>query len=220
MRPLLLTLALLTLASSSTAATIWVDDTIRITLRTGQGTSFQILRTLPSGTPLELLEEGAEWSKVRTRGGTEGWILNQYISREPIAAEQLANAQQRLTALEQERTALRQQVGELTAERDHDSKQLQQLGDERDQLRRQITELERLTAAPRRLANENQQLQRRTVELEQQLQQLQLENQALHNSEQRKWFITGGGVAGGGLLAGLLLPLFAQRRRRSNWSDL
>ena len=47
-------------------------------MRTGKSTRQSIVRMLASGTRVELLELDSEagYARVRTRGGTEGWVLS------------------------------------------------------------------------------------------------------------------------------------------------
>ena len=44
------------MVGTATAETRYVSDELQITLRSGQSTQHQILRMIPSGTPLEVLE--------------------------------------------------------------------------------------------------------------------------------------------------------------------
>ena len=99
-------------------------DQLVITLRTGQGNQFQIIKTLPSGALLTVLEETQTgYTKVRTSDGTEGWVRTQYLSDDPPAAEELAKAQDKLTKLqdklgkvEQELSALRKEKAQLDSQ--------------------------------------------------------------------------------------------------------
>jgi uncharacterized protein YgiM (DUF1202 family) len=62
--------------SDDSAESAWVSDEFEITLRSGPSTSNAIELMLKSGTELEVLERDAEtgYSRVRTGGGTEGWV--------------------------------------------------------------------------------------------------------------------------------------------------
>ena len=84
--------AIVLFAGTASAQTVWVSDEFEITLRTGPSTSNAIERMLSSGTQLEVLERDDEsgYSRVRTRAGTEGWVLTRYLMSEPSAREQLA----------------------------------------------------------------------------------------------------------------------------------
>ena len=82
--------------------TQYVSDHLVITMRSGQGSQYQILKTLPSGTRLEVLETSdTGYTKVRNAEGVEGWVLSRYLSPEPIAKEKLAVAQGRLQRLKE-----------------------------------------------------------------------------------------------------------------------
>ena len=98
---------LLTLAyTAASAETRFVE--VEVTLRTGQGTGYSIVRMVRSGTPVEVLEEdrGAGYTKVRMPGGSEGWLLSRYLTDTPIGAEQLVTAQQRIDQLQRENRQL------------------------------------------------------------------------------------------------------------------
>ena len=62
------------LAFSAMAKEQYVIDVLYITLRAGQGDEFQVLRSMKSGTRLEVLEVSDQgYSLVRTEKGEEGW---------------------------------------------------------------------------------------------------------------------------------------------------
>ena len=88
-------------AASAIAETQWVDDEVFLPVRNGQGNQYKILhRGLRSGTALEIIEKpNNEWHKIRTPGGTEGWVAVQYLSKTPTANIQLAEAKKELSAL-------------------------------------------------------------------------------------------------------------------------
>lgn len=74
-----------------------------LNLRAGAGPEHEVLAALPPGERLEVLESTGEWSKVRRSDGTSGWIARTYLLRDaPPAA--------RITSLEAETAALRQQL--------------------------------------------------------------------------------------------------------------
>lgn len=216
--------ALLLAATSATTATAanvrYVSDQLIITLRTGQGNSFQILRALPSGTRLTVLEEDGEFSRVRTDKGTEGWVRNQYLVDQPIAEHRLAAAQQKAERLENDVRDLRERAAGLQAERDHLNGELNRSEATRSSLEQKVGELEKVAATPLRLREENRRMQSRIAELEQEVSRVGRLNDELHSTSQRDWFIAGAAVLGSGILVGLILPLMRRRRRSSGWGDL
>ena len=196
----------------------YVSDQLIITMRTGQGSQYQILKTLPSGTRLEVLETNDEtgYSKVRVADGLEGWVLSRFLVAEPIAKEKLAAAQNKLQRLLEKNNALKEELANL-------NKSYSELETERNALLSQTesanTELERLSqvaAQPILLDKQNRELKQQNVSLEKELQLMQQENQVLKDRSQREWFIAGAGVLLGGMLLGLIIPKL-RWRKKSGW---
>src|SRR4029453_15472126 len=86
------------LAASLSAAllawpeTLYVSDQFEVPPRTGMTTEHAILRMLPSGTAVEMLETNKEqgYTRVRTASGVEGYMLSRYLMPGPAARDQLA----------------------------------------------------------------------------------------------------------------------------------
>ncbi|MGB5511064.1 MAG: TIGR04211 family SH3 domain-containing protein, partial [Woeseiaceae bacterium] len=94
------------------AAPAWVTDQFEITLRSGPSTSNAIQLMIDSGTQLEVLERDAEsgYSRVRTAGGTEGWVVSRYLMNERSAREQLERLSSQLTDANSRGTSLGSQL--------------------------------------------------------------------------------------------------------------
>ncbi len=88
------------------AETRYVGDQLIITLRQGKTTKHKILKTLKTGTPVEVLEEDSSYLRVRTSDGTEGYVLRQYISSAPPKTH-------RIDELEIENSGLQKKISEL-----------------------------------------------------------------------------------------------------------
>ncbi len=213
MRKTFFTLLFLALSFTAAAETRYVSDHLLITLRTGMGTEYQVIKSLPSGTRLELIEESGEYSHVRTEDGVEGWARNQYLTDNPIARDQLADAQQKLEKLQETRKQLQQQLKDLKGEKATVVKERDTLTSDLEKLKKELDGLQKVAAQPIQTARENEQLKKRLDALQQEASQLTEENKRLTDTSQRDWFLTGAGVLGGGLLLGLLLPLLRPRRK-------
>ena len=196
----------------------YVSDQLIITLRTGQGSQYQILKTLPSGTRLEVLETGEDtgYTKVRVADGMEGWVLSRYLTPEPIAKEKLAVAESKLqrlleqnNALKEELVTLKKSSADLEAERNA-------LLSQTDSANAELERLNQVAAQPILLDKQNRELKQQNVSLEKELQLIQQENQVLKDRSQREWFIAGAGVLLGGMLLGLILPKL-RWRKKSGW---
>ena len=195
----------------------YVSDQIRITLRTGQGSNYQIIKTLNSGTKLDVLEiTDTGYAHVRLEDGVEGWIRSQYLSEEPIARIVLDSAQKQLDRLKEQNARLREEAGNLRktnktlqAERSELSKNLE--GANKD-----LTRLSEVAAKPILLDKENRDLQQRNIAQEKQLQMMDQEIQVLKDRSQREWFMAGAGVLLSGVLFGLLIPK-VRWKKKSSW---
>lgn len=209
----LLTALLFLFAANVAAETRYVDDLLKITLRTGQGTTHQILRMLSSGTPLEVLEEGDQYTRVRTTDGLEGWVLSQYLTKTPIARERLERAEKRLAKLKADNQQLEQSLEELRQEKGAADKEQQSLSAETEKLNQELEHLREVAARPIELERQKNELDGQAKQLQREVEQLKSENAKLQDRTQREWFITGAGVLFGGILLGLILPLLRRKKK-------
>jgi len=180
---------------------------LEVTLRSGQGTGFSIVRMVRSGTPVEVLEQnpGSGYSRVRVPGGTEGWVLSRYLTDSPVGAEALVAARQRVDQLSRENRELIEERNRLMSEGDNIAGELARLKD--------------LSANAISLEESNQRLQVALKRSEKTIEELRADNARLGSTSRRDWFLSGAGVLVAGLLFGLILPRIRWRRRRQ-WNDL
>lgn len=205
MRALIALVALLALPAISAAETRFVE--VEVTLRSGQGTEFSIVRMIRSGSAVEVLQEDRQkgYTKIRIPGGVEGWVLSRYLTDNPVGAEQLVAARQRVDQLTRENK-------ELTGERNRYMK-------EADSLAEDLARVKDLSANALSLEETNKQLRSTLIRNQETIDQLQSENMRLSSKATRDWFVAGGGVLALGIFLGVVLPRIRWRRRRS-WSDL
>ena len=199
------------------AQTQYVSDKLVIMLRSGQGNQFQILKALPSGSKLTVLQtEESGYTRVETEDGIEGWVRSQYLIDEPIALYKLERADKKLARIAEQNKLLRVELDEL-------KKKTTTLDNERkdyiNKFNTSDTELKRLNqvaAKPILLDKQNRDLKQSNVSLEKDLQLMQQENQVLKDQSQREWFIAGAGVLLGGMILGLIIPKI-RWQKKSTW---
>lgn len=210
---------ILVLATSSTAfaETQYVSDKLRITLRTGQGTQFQIIRALESGTKLEVIEQTESgYTHVRTEDGTEGWVRSQYLIPEPIALHKLQKAEAQLESYKSQVDSLKAERKELRKQKKELTKIKNTLLQKSGSLESELARLTKVAAKPILLDKENRTLQQENVKLEKDLQMMHQENQVLKDQSNREWFIAGAAVLLGGILFGLIIPKM-RFNKKSSW---
>lgn len=215
-------LALLLVGGLSTethAETRYVIDKLIITMRSGQSTQHKIVKHWPSNTALEILETDGEYSRARGPDGTEGWVLNQYITARPTAKLRLATALQKLDKAQKENTRLKSDLGTLQGKEGSLSKQKNKLSRDNKKQMDELKHLRRVAAKPLKLENENQRLKKELLELESEHELTLQENQMLGDSSDRDWFLNGAGVIILGIIIGLIAPSL-RTRKKSSWSSL
>lgn len=144
---LLLITAIVLAAFSAQAETMYVSNIVKITLRTGPGTDHKILRMLPSGQQVEILNSEGDWSYVRLPEGMEGWLLTRFISAEKpssLILKALEKEHQTLLGeaerLQAENQNLSEENSRLTAELAEAKKRLASVSDEFQTLKKESTD--------------------------------------------------------------------------------
>jgi SH3 domain protein len=209
------------LANSASAETRYVSDRLEIQMRTGKGTQFRILRMLPSGTALEVLEVDQEngYTRVRTPGGVEGWVLSRFLMKGRAARDQLADAEKRLARLELENRKLSASLEELQKAKGNTTSERDQLVKENRRLSQELDEIRRTASSALAIDAENKELKSRIVAYERRAQSLQQENEGLKDRTARDWFMVGAGVVVLGMIIGLIIPRI-RWRKKSSWDSL
>lgn len=214
---LLLILPLLTAGVSVAQTTRYVSDELEITMRNGKGLEFGIRKMLKSGTRLDVLENDADsgYSKVRNAEGVEGWVLTRYLSNTGSARDRLAESEQKLANLELEVANYKEEIAQLGSQTANADDQNSTLKETSQRLRKELDDLRRTASSAVAIENENRQLKEKLQEMDNQIQTIQIENNALRDNSAKSWFLVGSGVLFGGLLLGLLIPKLRIRRKDS-----
>lgn len=222
MTPLRLILAALLIVSSISVAqarTVWVNDQLYLPLRAGAGTQYRIVQNaLPSGTPLEVLEVGSDYTRVRTPRGSEGWVANQYLTNEPIAADQLREVRQQLETAQQRVAALSAELDEVTEERDTLQSAENNLSTRAEDLQAELTRIKNVAADSLNLERRNRELVQENQRLGDNLEVLTAEKERLEAGKESDFMLLGAGLVLGGVLLALLIPMLKPTRKNDNWA--
>ncbi len=111
----LLVVAVAGVPAARAQTTGWVTDQLSVTVRTGKGPEYAIVKVLGSGTAVRVLERDPEtgYARVRTPGGEEGWMLARYLMQQPAARERLPALEARVAELEAENERLAGRLASL-----------------------------------------------------------------------------------------------------------
>jgi len=94
----------------------YISDTIKVTLRAGQGMDHKIVSLLTVGQKIEILEPGEEWTRIRAANNKEGWILSSFISKKPPTSMTLKQTQSNLEELSERCASLEAEKNQMAAE--------------------------------------------------------------------------------------------------------
>jgi len=205
--------------SEAQAETRYVSDNLIITLRSGQGTQHQVIKTITSGERLQVLQDLPEagYTQVKLNDGTEGWVRTQYIVDKPVAKLLLERLEKRYEKLKETSAGSIDELKALKAEFAKLSQEYNKLSKEHKEVTDRMSRINEVAAKPILLDKENRELKEQNVTLTNEMQLVSQENQILKDRSDRDWFIAGSGVIFAGILIGLLLPKLRPSKKNS-WS--
>ena len=175
----------------------YVTDELAIALREGPSGEAPTRGVLTSGARVQLLErrESSGYARVRMGDGKEAWILERYLTKEPIARTRLERAEKDLAAAQAELARLKQENARL------------------------LEDFQRISGgeplASREVIAEADKLREQLKENEQQVAALKARYSV--EAGRRTTLLLGGGLVLAGALLALLLRLFWPKRR---WGEL
>lgn len=206
--------AFLFIPAIAAAETMYVSDQLVITFRQGRSTEHKILKTLKTGTPVEVLEryEGDNYVKVRLGDGEEGYVLGQYLTSDtpkPIVISRLEKQVEKIQQqLAQAREKQAESSQELKASQEKQAQKEAELTGSNKELNRDLAEAKKELGAISEKYNtllensgkvieitkDRDRLQKTNEKLSSEIRSLTAENSALKRAGVIKWFLAGGGV--------------------------
>jgi SH3 domain protein len=200
------------------ARTMYVSDTFEIVVRSEKNaeTGRNILKLLPTGTAVEVVDMDDSWATIQLPDGRTGYTLKRYLlTRLPykLMAERLqeeVDAQRdSLTTLTEQCTALQEEHQRLQLASSGRESQLTEVTQQYEQLRQGSGQYLQLKEDYTTLRQAYQQSQ-------QQLGELNSAYAVLKQSHNLFWFLSGAGVMLVGWVIGLFTGRLRGRRRRQD----
>ena len=215
------------LVEPAAADTRYVGDQLIITMRQGKSNQHKILKTLTTGTPLEVLEEDESYLKVRTTDGIEGYVLRQYISSNPPKTQRIeelemlnSSLQKKISSLEETNSSLEMQLRTLQENYNQKFSTISAKSADMEQNLEQALNNEHIMAEKYEtllaqaenvveIAAERDELLQKNKRLETEVTALLKKNDKLADSRMVKWFLAGGGV----FLFGWIIGKISRKKR-------
>jgi SH3 domain protein len=208
----------LLLAIRLDARTMYVSDTFEIVVRSEKNaeTGRNIIKLLPTGTAVEVVDMDDSWATVHLSDGRTGYTLKRYLlTRLPykLMAERL---QEEVEAQRDSLTTLTEQCTALQEEHRH----LQQANAGREsqltEVTQQYEQLRQGSAQYLQLKDDHAHLRQAHQQSQQQLAELNSAYLILKQSHNLFWFLGGAGVMLLGWVIGLFTGRWRGRRRRQD----
>jgi SH3 domain protein len=215
------------ITSTATADTRYVGDQLVITLRQGKSSRHKIIKTLKTGTQLEVLEEDDSYLKVRTRDGLEGYVLRQYISTNPPKThlisryeEENSRLKNKINGLEKVNAELEAQIESIQKEHSQElleltgrstliEEALEQIEQEQETTAEKYSTLLSQSENIIAITEERDQLLNAKASLSAELKSMRTNQDKLSDTRMIKWFLAGGGV----LLFGWIIGRISRKKR-------
>ena len=203
------------IAASALAETMFITDSLKVTLRTGPSNEHKVIAMLKSNEEIEVLEKGDDWAKVRLKNGKEGYVVGRYLTSEIPKFSIIAGLQKNVEKSKKEISSLRESKTQLEKSKLELESSLFSREKELTKVKRDYEELKSGSARYIEIKELKDNLENRNKNLESQADSLLEENRRLKKQRNSLWFISGAGVLLLGWLLGLTMGRAQIRRRRN-----
>lgn len=133
------------LATTTHAETVYITDELNIGLHQDRSVDSPIIKLLPSGTALTIIQRDNDLVYVRDTAGKQGWINNKYVLNEMPGKSRTVELEKKNAALQQEIKTLKANKPTVAVNNDAATKELErQLNSERlkvGELQAQLTNI-------------------------------------------------------------------------------
>lgn len=180
----------------------YISDELTTYLRSGPGNQYRVVGTANSGDEVQLLgvNEANDYAQIQDEKGRTTWIPLTQLSQTPSFRKQVPELQQQVTTLTEKLATIDQSWNQRTAD-----------------MQQKVAASDGIINA---LKQENQQLKNQLVVAQKKVDVVNLQLDDRQRTIILQWFMYGGGVAGMGLLLGLLMPrLIPKRKNNKRWMD-
>ena len=219
MKNIVLLLALVASSSQLYSQTIYVSDQLNVAMRSGQSNEYRIIRYLVSGTALTQVakNEDGSYTKVRTSGGTEGWVQSRELSPKPSGKAMHKAARGTIATLESNNTALKQQLSEISNKQATTQNKLTALTSNHNQLSKELENIKVVSANAIQLNEDNQRLLEENQMLKNEVEVLATDNRRLNDNHESDAFLNGAFAVLIGVMITLIVPR-AWPRKSTDWA--
>lgn len=201
----LICLTLLTLSVSVTAHSEekrYVTDELNTWVRSGPGNNYRLVGTVNAGEEVALLQTNPDtkYAQVRDASGRTAWIPLSELTSQPSFKVRVPDLENQVKTLSDKLNNIDATWNQRTAE-----------------MQKKVASSDGVINS---LKEENQKLKNQLVVAQKKVNAANVQLDDKQRAIIMQWFMYGGGVAGIGLLLGLLLPhMIPSRKRNNRWMN-
>lgn len=195
------------------ARSAYVAELQQITQRSGPSTDHRIVKMLPSGALLSVLEESDGWLRVRDADGSTGWVLRRFTTTELPARLQLEQLRQEHEDLRETSGGAVGRIAELEAAKHQLESALSETIRKHDALEQEHATLLSEAAHVVELRERYDTTMVQLEQVQDRVRKLSSDNEELRASERLRWFLLGGGIVFTAWFFGFLSGRMQRKRR-------
>lgn len=204
---------LLTTSVVSAESYVYITDQVDIPMRQDKTFGDNIIRSLPSGSKMSIIQATEDgWTQVKIDGAT-GWVISRYLSNHEPARAQLEKLRQSYNA---NKLSLGKQQGrtlELEAQVSQLREENTKLSIQGSKLKSEKEHVEQVYKDALKLEHNNERLNTQVLQLKSEIQLLKNNQSVDKDASSRNWFVVGAIVLFFGIIIGIIVPNFINRRR-------
>lgn len=176
----------------------YVSDELLTYIHSGPGNQYRIIGTLNAGDQVTVLSvnEGAGYAQIRDEKNRTSWIPLNQLSETPSLRTRVPELENQVKDLTDKLSNIDQTWNQRTSE-----------------MQQKVAASDEIING---LRNENQDLKNQLIVAQKKVSAANVQLDDKQRTIILQWFMYGGGVAGAGLLLGLLLPHIIPRRKKND----
>ncbi|MEC5320803.1 TIGR04211 family SH3 domain-containing protein [Brenneria populi subsp. brevivirga] len=176
----------------------YISDELLTYIHSGPGNQYRIVGTLKAGTPVTVLATNQEagYAQILDDKNRTSWIALDQLSETPSLKTRLPELENQVSELTDRLKNIDQSWNQRTAE-----------------MQRKVSASDEIING---LHNENQELKNQLIVAQKKVSAANVQLDDKQRTIILQWFLYGGGVAGAGLLLGLVLPHIIPRRKKND----
>ncbi|AIR04827.1 TIGR04211 family SH3 domain-containing protein [Cedecea neteri] len=180
----------------------YVSDELNTWVRSGPGDNYRLVGTVNAGEQVTLLQSNEEtkYGQVRDSNGRTSWIPLAQLSTNPSLRTRVPDLENQVKTLTDKLNNIDTTWNQRTAE-----------------MQQKVAQSDTVING---LKDENQQLKNQLIVAKKKVDAANVQLDDKQRAIIMQWFMYGGGVAGFGLLIGLLLPhMIPSRKKKDRWMN-